>query len=361
MGAELIQAFEFDQRGRARPRPGTPRPGAPAIAALARGQAVRLDRVDTKRPGLLKWDPFIEALSRTAPGRALAVDITWAAHKAPALPGPQELRMDQVVFQIYGARRWTVCSAWASSKNQAAFPRVPQGSIVNTSKLQGSCASVTLRRGDMIYIPARARHWTSAGPGSSAHLAFGVVPMVLADYLTTAGFQSHIATLAGSPLLGAPLPLWRHRNIEGATQDVAEMCSKLPWPNRSVDAAALACGNSGVRLVLQRVARRSQPPSDPSGERKEAIKSSAAEMAARREYRREKRKKTRWALVSSYMMQGLLGLCVVLVVAWLACLCCRPMTDAEKAEAEKMKQARVKRNLEKQWARAARAHKAKKD
>mmetsp|Transcript_62995 Transcript_62995/g.204206 ORF Transcript_62995/g.204206 Transcript_62995/m.204206 type:complete len:271 (+) Transcript_62995:731-1543(+) len=180
-------------------------------------------------------------LGRVAPGRGTSISLYWAPPNTAPL-AHQNLWYDELVVQVTGSRRWTVCrrglSAEAIQRTRKAGGRKP-------------CTDVVLRRGDALYLPSRGWHWTSEGAGPSAHLAWTFLPLVAVDFVVAAGAKARV-TSGKHPMLGAPLPLWAHSTLSGAAEAVAAQCLTLPWLDPARDQAF--CKRNHVELSLQRLA-----------------------------------------------------------------------------------------------------------
>merc|ERR1719313_704506 len=116
---------------------------------------------------------------------------------------------------------------------------------------EGTCKSIYLRRGDVLYLPSRTWHWTGPGPKASCHLEFGVVPLTASDLVMALGARNMLHDL-GHPAMAAPLPLWKYRRIEDAADDVIPFCYDLPWSDAPVDIQVI-CTPATVRMALMRL------------------------------------------------------------------------------------------------------------
>ncbi|CAE8603778.1 unnamed protein product [Polarella glacialis] len=146
-------------------------------------------------------------------------------------------------MQIHGARRWSICPRGLEQPPSTSKEAAARG-----------CALVMLRRGDALYLPSKSWHWAFPGPGLSAHLVLGVLPLVASDLLIAAGAQKHLAGMGHSPLLGEPLPLWAYhgRYEAAAARPIAELCRRLPWKG-SKGAMEAVCSPTSLALALQRL------------------------------------------------------------------------------------------------------------
>jgi len=246
-----------------RPSVYGPERGMPALAALSRGKPVRLNRIDRRAPHLFRREPLVAALKRLAPGRGIGGSLFWTPPGVMATSAHEDW-YDQLVMQVYGTRRWTVCTRGTSPAVEEVTARAASGD--RSRSLQGNCTAATLRRGDALYLPSQTWHWTSTGPKASAHLNVGVTPLVGADFLVALGALDRMIDMGGHAALGLPLPLWGHAGgteSEGAVEAVTELCYRLPWAD--IRDASVLCAPVAVRIALQRLSHRAsdkRPPHD---------------------------------------------------------------------------------------------------
>lgn len=159
--------------------------------------------------------------------RGLDLSLTWAAPRATPQP-MEQVGDERFIVQIFGARRWSLCGRHATPGNAA------------------DCSVVTLRKGDLLYLPSRTWHFASRSPALSAHLALTAAPLVFADLLSAAGATAEMKAMS-SPLLAKPLPFWSTPllgRLEG-------QCVLLPWP--LARRAAGVCSQESLHLALQRL------------------------------------------------------------------------------------------------------------
>lgn len=257
------QGLAYQRRSRAH--------GMEAFAALSQGMPVRLDGLERRLPHLLARDPFAVDVARMAPGRGLTASLFWAPPGGAALPAPLEERYEQIVVQLYGARRWTVCRqgqppsagapgltsrerSGAVGSRMPAEPVAPKGE--NTAVKRAACTETMLRRGDMLILPSRSWHWTAVGPSASAHLTLGFVPAIVGDLLVVAGARTQLVRMGSQPALGRPLPLWRSRYPEDVADEAAALCQGLPWGGtdaRTSTMVTATCSPAAVRIALLRL------------------------------------------------------------------------------------------------------------
>eukprot|EP00930_Biecheleria_cincta_P002884 TRINITY_DN103859_c0_g1_i1.p1 TRINITY_DN103859_c0_g1~~TRINITY_DN103859_c0_g1_i1.p1 ORF type:complete len:418 (-),score=66.73 TRINITY_DN103859_c0_g1_i1:565-1818(-) len=225
---------------RSRGRHG-PKLGSRPLDVLAQGGAVQLDAVEHIRPSILQKDAFFVDLKKVAPGaRGPSVKIHWAA--PGATPQAQHETMhDQFVLQLHGVRRWILCPR--------GLAKVPSNG--QEAELDG-CVPLTLRRGDLLYIPSLSWNWALPGPGFSAHLLLGVLPFQVADLMVAGGATQHLAAMKASPLVGQVLPLWSQPKREmPVPRAVQELCLRLPWETKPK--ALKHCSMPALQLALQRL------------------------------------------------------------------------------------------------------------
>jgi len=245
--------------------------GMPAVAALARGKPVRLRHIERRRKSLLYRDPLVPALARLAPGRGVAGSLHWTPPHGRTV-WENEAQYEQIIVQIYGVRKWTLCTRGlpppALPKAGPRGPRSgpPRGgnrgrryspddreaeNAPRPPKRDGKCVSAILRRGDVLYVPSRTWHWTGDGPKASSHLELGLVPLTASDLVMGLGGRN-ILSDPGHPALASLLPLWRYSRAEDATETVLPICFDLPWADAPLDASAI-CTPVTVRMALQRL------------------------------------------------------------------------------------------------------------
>eukprot|EP00933_Yihiella_yeosuensis_P005220 TRINITY_DN109698_c0_g1_i1.p1 TRINITY_DN109698_c0_g1~~TRINITY_DN109698_c0_g1_i1.p1 ORF type:complete len:560 (+),score=82.72 TRINITY_DN109698_c0_g1_i1:31-1680(+) len=243
-----INAFEIEQQVRRKPKNDhysqKMRVGEKPLKTVAQGKAVRLENVQRFRPRILGHDPFLSALRGLAPGsRGPTMNLYWAPPNVSPQP-PHEATHEQFIVQLYGAREWTICPRGLES--------VPASGLEARSS---GCIQAYLRRGDALHIPSRTWHWSTIGPGLSAHLVIGALPLVAADLLIAAGAQRHLTVMRSVPLLGEPLPLWPYHgqyHQAAAAESVVALCKGLPWHDPESDKLNF-CRPSVLTTALQRL------------------------------------------------------------------------------------------------------------
>jgi len=251
-----------------------------------------MDRIEWELPHLLK-DPLPVGLGRLAPGRDVIMSLYWAPPRQVAMT-EQQVWHEQFISQLTGSRTWTLCPGVTSSPpTDRSF-----------------CHDVKLRRGDMLYIPPLTWHWTREGPSESAHLMLGVLPLVMADFVS-AGLGDNRAKEAMNvqPIMGSPLPLWAHNNTEDAAPAIAEVCQKLPFQNATNDMATL-CALPMIKMAMRRLIAGPSPPQSNDG------KSKQDNSARGRRRRRGNQNRIDLMTLFGYV---LLGIIVFLLGVW--CIC----------------------------------------
>lgn len=337
---------------RSKARPGySPEVGLPAVAALARGRPVRLRDIERRSPRLLRGDILPAQLARLAPGRGVSASLHWTPPRSRAV-WEHEDWYHQVIVQIYGVRRWTVCrrgveppsrrsevrrkaARGARHEDVADLDKAGQPSRERTGpNATSQCTSAVLRRGDVMYIPPRSWHWTGAGLKASSHLEIGVLPLLFADLVISTGARDRVRELA-HPLMSEPLPLWLGQ-VGNITEAVANVCVDLPWVDPPRDIPVL-CGVASLQQTLRRIgaiatraSRRHPysfaPPPPPDDE---------TDTANIRRYR-EKRAKS--GILSPLMevlrpaSQIFAVICGLLVLMWLLVFCVSDTSDRERRE-----------------------------
>jgi hypothetical protein len=219
----------------------------PAVAALARGKPVRLQHIERRATRIFRRDPFLKQISRLAPGRGVAVKLHWTPPRSRAV-WEHEDHFDQIIVQLYGARKWTVCTRSLPPPSHNAVEVRRRG---NTTR--GSCVSANLRYGDMLYLPSWTWHWTGEGSKASSHLELGIVPLNGADLVMALGARHHIESMVHRAI-ALPLPLWKHARAdsENATELSLRHCLDLPWANAPM-VTGVVCTFPSVQRALQRL------------------------------------------------------------------------------------------------------------
>jgi len=253
INADIMGPHVWAQGAKA-PRYG-PEQGMPAVVALTRGKAVRLQMVHLRRRSLLKKDPLLSAIARFSPGRSVGLNLHWAPPSGQSLWEHQDW-YHQIILQVYGVRNWTVCSRGLRPVQVIPPAESPdeqeesaEGSL--PAERVAKCTTTILRRGDVLYLPANTWHWTSKGPKASAHLEMGISPLVGAD-LVAALNARHRVRETPHRTFGIPLALWRHNYTVDAAELVSYQCFDFPWLEPTRDHQAY-CTLSSVRMALARL------------------------------------------------------------------------------------------------------------
>lgn len=246
-----------------------PEHGLPAVAALARGKPIRLLHMETRAKRIFRKDPLLAGLSRLAPGRGLAASLHWTPPNVRAV-WENEVHYEQIVVQVYGVRKWTVCSRGLPPKMKAEAPRKPRryssddtddkddSQTNGLTRREGRCETAILRKGDVMYLPSWTWHWSGAGPKASSHLELGVMPLRGADLVMALGGKNYLAEM-GHPAMATILPLWRFAKAERAADDCIPYCYDLPWADAPMTAGGF-CTLPAVGMALQRLSGSSGRP-----------------------------------------------------------------------------------------------------
>jgi ribosomal protein L16 Arg81 hydroxylase len=135
---------------------------------VARGASIVLNGVDTFTPGLGSVNA---ALEQAGLGGCWAnVYISWPGH--PALPLHRD-SSDVFVVQVDGSKTWNIWEArdtWPSPHPAFKMPPLEQ-LIAQRGKL---LEQVTLRQGDLLYLPHGQFHEALAETTHSVHVTYGV-------------------------------------------------------------------------------------------------------------------------------------------------------------------------------------------
>lgn len=231
------------------PRPAySPEYGLPAVAALARGKAVRLQHIERRAPRIFRRDPFLKQLSRLSPGRGLAAKLHWSPPRVRSV-WEHEDHFDQLILQLYGSRKWTVCTRTLPPPTQNTVEARRRGG--NTTL--GNCTSANLRYGDMLYLPSWTWHWTGEGPKASSHLELGILPLNGADLVMGLGARHRIASMVHKAM-AMPLPIWRsaRADSDNVTELSIRHCLDLPWADAPMITGAI-CNFPSIQRALQRL------------------------------------------------------------------------------------------------------------
>ncbi|CAK9111740.1 Hypothetical protein (Fragment), partial [Durusdinium trenchii] len=205
-----INAHVVESRGQPKRGQAVPHLGLKPLQVLAMGHAVRLERLELRRASSLRRSSLWRSLEAVAPGpeRSPSLSLTWAPPMVSSCPGGRGVSTNstshQLHLQLFGARRWTLCATSPTPARET-----------------WECQHVTLRRGDLLYVPPGLRHYASAGAALSAHLTLQLQPLTLHELLSAAGGGG--GGIRPSSLLAEPLPLWRNANATC----LAEMCPSV--------------------------------------------------------------------------------------------------------------------------------------
>jgi len=322
--------------------PGEPSLRGPVSSAIDRGRTVRLRNIHRRLKRVNRGDPLFKSLGRLAPGRGLTSSIYWTPPGAAALP-PHEETFHQIVVQLHGARRWTVCS-------RGQFPsKTALGDIDIPSSLQdiaegkkpGLCTKVMLRRGDALYLPSMTWHWTDKGANTGVHLTWDVAPLIGADLLKMLGMG--FGDLAPEPSLSLPLPLW-HAREEDSLASVSSLCSSFPKGSLTRGAEVM-CAVSLMRLALQRLgalafsSSKADQRKNMTAEEEERSRAFAKKLEKERAPREARRKKTQfYVTIARRFSEGLLLLVGIIAMLW----CCYGETDPDEFDYRRKRAKHVK-------------------
>jgi len=236
--------------------------------------------IERRAMRLFRRDPLVPALARLS-GRGVSASLHWTPPSVRAV-WENEVSHEQIVVQVYGVRKWTVCtrglppppakprSSNSSSKTKTTTDNSATGEAsinrdADLAKREAKCVSAILRRGDVLHVPSWTWHWTGAGPKASCHLELAVTPLNGADLVMGLSVRDRLFE-RGNPTMAMPLPLWRHSRAVDATDDVIQVCYDLPWTDAPMDSAVF-CAFPVVEKALQRlsgVSGRPHPRWNPS-------------------------------------------------------------------------------------------------
>jgi len=240
--------------------------GAPAMKAWERGMAVRFTKVGPRLHLGKAGDRFMKLLKRLAPGRPMSVDL-YGAPNGSRLVWPHEDVHDQFIVQLFGSRRWTVCTrGWKNSNHSTSLSMPPVHHPPG-----GQCLSFVMRQTDVLYLPSYTWHWADAGRSDAMHVGIEFSPMVGFDLVRGLGASRallpglleadavkdyHMLPTGASELskaaqLFAPLPLWLFTYAEDAAPAVSSFCNGLPW--HAKEDVSKVCALIAVRVGLLRI------------------------------------------------------------------------------------------------------------
>lgn len=141
--------------------------------AIAKGATLVIDRVHRLSGPL---EDFIDGLANEL-GMRVSCNAYYSAHKTLGVNAHFD-RHDVFAVQVHGAKRWF----YREAPHDLSRPIRAQTSPPVSPGREG-WNSVVLRAGDVFYCPRGVWHFTQTEGSSSAHLAVGLYPATLRDWL----------------------------------------------------------------------------------------------------------------------------------------------------------------------------------
>ena len=188
---------------------------------IGRGASIILNGVDSLTPGLGSVNA---ALERAGLGGCWAnVYISWPGH--PALPLHRD-SSDVFVVQVDGCKTWNIWEArdkWPSPHPAFKLPPVDQ-LIAQRGRL---LEQITLRQGDLLYIPHGQFHEALAETTHSVHVTYGVWRPTPFDLLRQLMERAELETPLRKPLPLRDGSAESGVAIQAAIEDAAVHLSQL--------------------------------------------------------------------------------------------------------------------------------------
>ena len=179
---------------------------------IRRGASLVLNNIETLHPGYLA---VAEAIGERLGARVSAnLYCSWQAHQAF---DSHYDRHDVFALHVFGEKRWNVYEGRRDNPiEHAAFYNEPQAEC---DRLKGRVAQeITMRPGDLLYLPRGQFHDALALSGASIHVTFGCTQATGLDWL------SHVWERAvGDSRFRAYLPRADSPGGEAALQQHLEM------------------------------------------------------------------------------------------------------------------------------------------
>ena len=207
---------------------------------LGRGASLVLNNIETLHPNILAVADVIGNLL----GAKVSANLYCSWHQQPAFDSHYD-RHDVFALHVLGEKKWRVYEGRIDNPvEHAAFYNIPQ---VECDRLKGRVAQeVTMRPGDLLYLPRGQFHDALASSAASIHVTFGCGQPTGLDWLThlweraiqDARFRADLppaGDAAGEAALRA--------HVESLTQAVRELALNSPGP----EAAAAFRRGFGVK------------------------------------------------------------------------------------------------------------------
>nr|WP_315398053.1 cupin domain-containing protein [uncultured Duganella sp.] len=159
--------------------------GEKLLRAIARGGTMVIDRIHTHVPAL---EDFIDRLKHEL-GVRFAANGYYSSHRQLGV-NPHFDRHDVFAIQIHGSKRWY----FKKDQHVLSQPMRRQATPA-IDEARAGWDSVLVKEGDVFYCPRGMWHFTQTEDDKSAHIALGLYPMTLKDWLTEQEQESSVAEL----------------------------------------------------------------------------------------------------------------------------------------------------------------------
>lgn len=147
--------------------------GEKLLRAIARGGTMVIDRIHAHVPPL---EDFIDAIKAEL-GVRLTANGYYSNHGQLGV-NPHFDRHDVFAMQIHGSKRWY----FKKDEHVLSQPMRRQATPAIDDARSG-WDSVLVKQGDVFYCPRGMWHFTQTESEKSAHIALGLYPMTLKDWL----------------------------------------------------------------------------------------------------------------------------------------------------------------------------------
>jgi len=159
--------------------------GEKLMRAIARGGTMVIDRIQVHVPAL---EDFIDSLKEEL-GSRIAANAYYSSHRQLGV-NPHFDRHDVFAIQIHGSKRWFFRKDQHILSQPMRRQTTPPIDDVRTG-----WDSVLVEQGDVFYCPRGIWHFTQTEEETSAHIALGLYPMTLKDWLTDQEKKLSVAEL----------------------------------------------------------------------------------------------------------------------------------------------------------------------
>jgi ribosomal protein L16 Arg81 hydroxylase len=143
------------------------------VAAIAKGGTLVVDRVHQLVPAL---ERFVEHLSAEL-GMPVSANGYYSSRRQLGV-NPHFDQHDVFALQVHGSKRWYFRHDLHTLSQPMRRQRTPSIDADRTG-----WSSVLLNEGDAFYCPRGVWHFTETDEQNSAHVAVGLYPMTLGDWL----------------------------------------------------------------------------------------------------------------------------------------------------------------------------------